>query len=274
MKIISFTNNKGGVGKSTSAVSVAAYFALKGIKTLLVDLDPQGNASYNLIEKENFTRTMLDAFNDNNIKANITETNVENLYLIPANLTLDSANMLLINRYRKEDLLKELLKDVENEFELCVIDTSPALNVLTYNALVASNSVYIPVRAGGYELEGMRNLLNVIKTIDKTFDPGMFFTQYQSNQKITQIIKSEIEDEFGPMMESAIRQNVSLVETAVLKQPIFTYMPSSNGAVDYEALCKEIAKRENIKLPKIKRTRKTKKTEIEVEQELEGNKGE
>lgn len=258
MKIISFTNNKGGVGKSTSAVSVSSYFALKGIKTLLIDLDPQGNATYNLIEKESFKRTMLDAFNDNNIKANIKETSIDNLYLIPANLTLDSANMLLINRYRKEDLLKELLKDIENDFDLCVIDTSPALNVLTYNALVASQSVYIPVRAGGYELEGMRNLLSVIKTIDKTFKPGIFFTQYQANQKITQIIKDEIESEFGPMMNSAIRQNVSLVESAVLKQPIFTYMPSSNGASDYEGLCKEIASIENIKLPKTRRSKKTK----------------
>lgn len=262
MKTISFTNNKGGVGKSTSAVSVSAYFALKGKKTLLIDLDPQGNTSYNLIEKEKFNRTMLDAFNDNDIKANIKETSVENLYLIPANLTLDSANMSLINRYRKEDLLKELLKDVESEFDLCVIDTSPALNVLTYNALVASQSVYIPVRAGGYELEGMRNLLSVIKTIDKKFTPGIFFTQYQANQKITQIIKEEIEDEFGSMMKSAIRQNVSLVETAILKQPIFIYAPSSNGAIDYEELCKEIAERENIKLPKTRKTRKKKNEEV------------
>lgn len=266
MKIISFTNNKGGVGKSTSAVSVASYFALKGKKTLLIDLDPQGNSTYSLVSKDKFTRTMLDAFNDNNIKANIIDTGVDNLYLIPSNLTLDTANMLLINRYRKEDLLKELLKDIDEEFDLCILDTSPALNVLTYNALVASNSVYIPVLAGGYELEGMRNLLSVIKTINKTFNPGIFFTKYQANQNITKIIKDEIEAEFGPMMKSAIRQNVSLVETVVMKKPIFIHMPSSNGATDYEELCKEIAERENITLPKTKKTRKTKKTECEIEE--------
>lgn len=250
MKVWSFTNNKGGVGKSTSSVNVASYFALKGKKVLLIDLDPQGNSTYNLIvDKLNVERTMLEVFDDNDIKSAIIKTDVENLYIIPANLNLDLANMNLMNRYRREDLLKDLLVKIEDDFDICVIDTSPALNVLTFNALVASTSIYIPVRAGGYELQGMRNLISVIKSIHKdNVKPQIFFTQFQAKQNLSKIIKEEIESEFGKTMKSSIRQNVALSESLILTKPIFLHDDTSNGAKDYETLCKEIAKIEKIKL--------------------------
>ncbi len=180
MLTISFTNNKGGVGKTTSSIAMAYFCALQGKKTLLIDMDPQGNATSSLIDKSTVSRTIKNAFQDKKIEDCIVTTNENNLYLIPANLTLDEANILFSSAFRREEILKKLLKKIENKFEICIVDTAPTLSLLTFNALVASDSIYIPVKTGGYELEGMRNLINIISEISEK-KPGIFFNQYQFN---------------------------------------------------------------------------------------------
>ena len=133
MKTICFTNNKGGVGKSTSASSVAGYLALKAnLKVLVIDLDPQGNVTSNFIDKfeTKVEKTAYDVLKNKNIKNYIIDTNIENVKLIPANLNLDNANIELATAFSRESILKRCLKDIENEFDVCVIDTAPTLSVL------------------------------------------------------------------------------------------------------------------------------------------------
>lgn len=262
MKTLCFTNNKGGVGKSTSAASVAGYLAIKAnLKVLVIDLDPQGNVTSNFINKAEtkITKTAYNVLKDKNIKDAIIDTNVDNVKLIPANLTLDNANVELSSAFSRESILKKCLVDVENEFDVCVIDTAPTLSVLTFNGLVASNGVYIPVRAGGYEVDGMSNLVSIIRDIqdmpgNKTKLSGIFFTHFVPTQNISKFVKEEIEKKFMPVMESYIRTNVSLSESTFSGETIFKYEPKSNGAKDYEALSKEIMKIEGIE--PIKKTRK------------------
>lgn len=252
MLTISFTNNKGGVGKTTSSIAMAYFCALQGKKTLLIDMDPQGNATSSLIDKSTVSRTIKNAFQDKKIEDCIVTTNENNLYLIPANLTLDEANILFSSVFRREEILKKLLKKIENKFEICIVDTAPTLSLLTFNTLVASDSIYIPVKTGGYELEGMRNLINIISEISEK-KPGIFFNQYQSNQAMSKNIKEEIEKEFGKTMMNHIRQNSSLREAALIHESIFNYSSDSNGAIDYEKLCQEILEREGVKIKKIKK---------------------
>lgn len=254
MKTICFTNNKGGVGKSTSASSVAGYLALKAnLKVLVIDLDPQGNVTSNFIDKfeTKVEKTAYDVLKNKNIKNYIIDTNIENVKLIPANLNLDNANIELATAFSRESILKRCLKDIENEFDVCVIDTAPTLSVLTFNGLVASDGVYIPVRAGGYEVDGMANLIRIIKDIqdipeNKTKISGIFFTQFMPNQNLSKFVKDEIEEKFMSVMNSYIRTNVNLSEATFAGQTIFQYDPKSNGAKDYEVLTKEIMNIEKI----------------------------
>lgn len=257
MKTICFTNNKGGVGKSTSAASIASYFALKeNLKVLVVDLDPQGNVSSNFIDKTSIKKTAYDVLKNKEIKdAIIDAKNIKNVKIIPANLNLDSANVELSGVYARESILKKCLKEIENEFDICIIDTAPTLSVLTFNGLVAADSVYIPVRAGGYEIDGMNNLIKIIKDIQETPGnttkiSGIFFTHYAANQNMSKISKDEIEEKFMKTMESVIRTNVSLSESTFAGETIFEYDSKSNGALDYANLAKEIMSIENIKSKK------------------------
>ncbi len=254
MKTLCFTNNKGGVGKSTSAASVAAYLALEAnLKVLVIDLDPQGNVTGTFIDKikTKLTKTAYDVLKNKRVKEYIIDTSIDNVKLIAANLKLDNANIELATSFSRESILKRCLTEIENEFDVCVIDTAPTLSVLTFNGLVASDSIYIPVRAGGYELDGMSNLIQVIKDIqdvpeNKTKISGIFFTHFMPNQNLSKIVKDEIEEKFMPVMNSYIRTNVALSESTFAGQTIYQYSPKSNGAKDYEDLTKEIMEIENI----------------------------
>lgn len=253
MKTICFTNNKGGVGKSTSAASVASYLALKeNLKVLVIDLDPQGNVSSNFIDKTKIKKTAYDVLRDREIEDAIIDTKIENVKIIPANLNLDNANIELSGVYARESILKKCLKEISNNFDVCVIDTAPTLSVLTFNGLVAADSVYVPVRAGGYEIDGMKNLIKVIKDIQETPGnttklSGIFFTHYAANQNMSKMSKDEIEERFMDTMKSAIRTNVALSESTFAGETIFEYDPKSNGAVDYAELAKEIMEIDGIK---------------------------
>ena len=265
MKIICFTNNKGGVGKSTSASSVASYLALKAnLKVLVVDLDPQGNVTSNFIDKfeTKITKTAYDIMKSKTIEDDIVlETNIPNLKIIPANLSLDRANIEFSSAFSRENILKKCLKQIENEYDVCAIDTAPTLSILTFNGLVAANGVYIPVRAGGYEIDGMQNLVDVILDIQEipgstTKLSGIFFTHFMPSQNISKYVKEEIERKFMPVMESYIRTNVSLSESTFAGKSIFEYDPKSNGAKDYENLTKEIMTIEGIEPIKKRSSRK------------------
>lgn len=255
MKIISIVNNKGGVGKTTSAVNIAYYLSIKGLKTLLIDADPQGNAtSYLLNENKSTMGTFFDAYKKDSIKEFILETGRKNLYILPANMSLGKAEIEMLSIINKDSKMKKLLKQIENNFDIVIIDTAPNLSVLTINSLVASNSIYIPVKVGGFEFDGIRNVLEIleqIKEINPSINAKAFFTQFDGrnslNKELSTQIKEQIQKEFEcDFLNSYIRNNIKLSESILSNESIFEYDKNSNGSIDYKNLAEEILIKEGL----------------------------
>lgn len=252
MKKIVIANNKGGVAKTTSSLNLIGYFAKREYKVLAIDLDPQGNLTDAFgIDLDALEKTAYDALKNKDLSESLLKIN-ENIDLLPSNLDVERANLDFVSVLGRELLLKKGLSKLTENYDICIIDTSPNLSTLTLNALACADSVYIPLRSGYFEMRGASVLLEVIENIREDINPtleigGVFLTQYDGRINMANEITEQLESYFGDkLMDTKIRNNISLVEAPALMKNIFEYKPTSNGAKDYEALGEEIIKREQI----------------------------
>lgn len=247
-KIIVFANQKGGVGKTTCAVNVAAGIAALGKRVLIVDIDPQGNATSGFgINKRNVLRSSYDVLCAGATAAEATIRNVcKNLDAIPSSLNLAGAEIELAAQEGREARLKKALSLVREQYDYIFIDCPPSLGVLTINALCACDSVLIPIQCEYYALEGLSQLMNSVRTIKRLYNPtigieGVVLTMYDGRLNLTSEVANEIKKYFpNKVYKTAIPRNVRLSEAPSFGKPVIYYDPASRGAKAYMELCNEI----------------------------------
>lgn len=252
-KVISFTNKKGGVGKTTTAVNMAAYCADCGKKVLLVDIDSQGNATTGLgFSKSALKKSVYNVLvEDEPASQNILEVaNIKNLFLLPANVDLTGAEVDLVYKRGRERILKEALAKVRDEYDYIFIDCPPSLGLLTINAWVASDSVIIPLQSEYYALEGVSQLMKTITMVKQHLNPnlqieGIVITMYDGRALISKQITAEIKKFFGAKMYNIIiPRNVRLAEAPSHGVPVMLHDPKCVGARAYKALTEEFLARQ------------------------------
>ena len=247
-KIIAIANQKGGVGKTTTSVNLAASLAVLEQKVLLVDADPQGNATtgvgYDLKElKATIYECLVDGLEP---KEAILKTDIENLFLLPSNIDLVGAELEMLNFEEKESIMAKVLAKVKDDYDYILIDCSPSLGLLTVNSLAAANSVMIPVQCQYFALEGLGKLLNTIKIIQKRLNTaleieGFVLTMYDGRLNLTQQVVAEVKKFFPrKVFAAAIPRSVRLSEAPSFGKPINYYDRGSKGAEAYDALAREL----------------------------------
>ena len=250
-KIISFTNQKGGVGKTTSAVNVAASLGVLGKKTLLLDLDPQGNTTSGLgIIKKKLRLTSYDLLLGYcAAKDAIIETKFDNLSIIPANIGLSGAEFELFELEDSKNMLKKALSSIKDEFDYIIIDCPPSLGMLTLNALIASDGVVIPMQCEFYSLEGLSQLMITLTQVKKKYNPdllitGILITMYNGRLLLSMQVLSELKRHYGDKLFSTmISRNVKLSEAPSFGVPVYYHDKHAKGATDYIAVATELTQR-------------------------------
>lgn len=251
-KIISFTNKKGGVGKTTTAINMAAYCADLGKKVLLVDIDSQGNATTGLgFSKSALKKSVYNVLiDDDAVINNILPTQVKQLDILPANVDLTGAEVDLVYKRNRERILKTALEKVRNDYDYIFIDCPPSLGLLTINAWVASDSIIIPLQSEYYALEGVSQLMNTIAMVKQHLNPhlqieGVVITMYDGRALIAKQITAEIKKFFkNKLYEIIIPRNVRLAEAPSHGVPILLHDPKCVGARAYKALTEEFLSRQ------------------------------
>ncbi len=249
-KIIAITNQKGGVGKTTTAVNLSAWLAEKGKKTLMVDLDPQGNTTSGLGCRVKENNSVYDALMGRaKIQDCIQKTGVKKLKLAGSDIRLAGAEVELVGEERREYYLKTVLGPIREEFEFILIDCPPSLSLLTLNALAAADSVLIPIQCEYYALEGVTSLMNTIGRVKKTMNPhleieGVLLTMLDGRTNLGLQVVEQVKKHFRKeVFATTIPRNVRLGEAPSHGEPIHLYDPKSSGARAYEALAKEVIAR-------------------------------
>lgn len=255
-KIIAIANQKGGVGKTTTTVNLAAALGVLEKKVLLIDADPQANASSGLgIDVESVEIGTYQILEHSNTPAEATlECTAPNVWVIPAHIDLVAIEIELVDKENREYMLKQALESVKDNYDYILIDCAPSLGLLTLNALTAADSVVIPIQCEYFALEGLGKLLNTIKSVQKIHNPaldieGLLLTMYDSRLRLSNQVVEEVQKHFNDMVfDTVIQRNIKLSEAPSFGESIINYDATSKGAVNYLNLAEEIIKKNSTKV--------------------------
>jgi len=250
--ILAIANQKGGVGKTTTAINLASSLALQGNKTLLIDMDPQANSTLSFVDPDSIKMSVYDVLVDNTIAFEecLIKTPVANLDLLPARISLAKLEGKLLGEFDGHFRFKDRMAPLASNYPYVVIDTPPTLGLITVSALVASTHLLIPIQSSYFALEGTDDLLETFKRVKSRPNPnlqllGILITLHDRRTTLSNDIVQQIRQVFGDkVFETIISKSVRLEESPAYKESIFTYAPRSSGAAEYEQLCREVISRE------------------------------